>query len=701
MSTLKQKKFSLRKILIGPPIATEDAQHQAISKKIAMAVFASDALSSVAYATQEILIVLAVASAIYGAAIYSYSIPIALVIVALLAVLTISYRQTIYAYPNGAGAYLVARDNLGEVPAMIAAAALLTDYVLTVAVSVASGVEQLASAFPDLKTYRIIICVVIIIVMMVINMRGVKESGTVFAIPTYFFIGMMGVMLTVGLYRAYVANTLGIVDQSIHTEHLYDYNGIFILLLLRAFSSGCTALTGVEAISDGILAFKDPKSKNAATTLTVMAGILAIMFFGITVLANKVQAVPTETPTVISQIAQVVFNNGPMYILLIASAMLILIMAANTAFADFPRLGAFAARDGFLPRQMANKGRRLVFSWGIALLAVAACVLIVVRDARVTELLPLYAVGVFMGFTLSQFSMVKRWLTVSKLKPGEFTRTKFGSADYDKDWRGKLIVSAVGGTMTFIVMLVFAISKFTAGAWVVCVIIPTLVFLFYKIRKHYVDVARMLSMSDRPVNPIKHEMLTIVLVDDVHVGTVPMVEFAMSLRHPWLAVHIDNDSEKTEIIKAKWEERMKLAYHPLVIAKAPYRNLTQVVVEYVQHHLDKMGPKSLVHVVMGQLVMDSYLEQALHSNTTIQFKLALQRMERVVVTDVSYQLHTDEAGSYPENVEQRYKAEHPELALDHAHGDSHPEQPLPIPAGVTLSGLSPSAELAADEAARE
>jgi amino acid transporter len=698
MATLKKKRFSVRNILIGPAIASEDAQHQAISKKVGLAVFASDALSSVAYATQEILIVLAVAAAVFGAAIYSYSIPIALVIIALLAVLTISYRQTIFAYPGGAGAYLVARDNLGEVPAMTAAAALLMDYVLTVAVSVASGVEQLASAFPDLKVYRIPIAVFIILVITVINLRGVKESGAVFAVPTYFFIGMMLLMLGVGFYRAFIANNLGIVDQNIHSEHLFDYDGVFAMLILRAFSSGCTALTGVEAISDGILAFKDPKSKNAATTLTVMAAILATMFFGITVLANRVQAVPSETPTVISQIAETVFGGGPLYILLIASAMLILMMAANTAFADFPRLGAFAARDGFLPRQMASKGRRLVFSWGIMLLSLAACLLIIVRNARVTELLPLYAVGVFMGFTLSQFSMVKRWLTVSKLKPGETARTLFSEAAYDKDWRWKLAVSAIGGTMTFIVMLVFAISKFTAGAWVVCVVIPALVFLFYKIRQHYINVARMLSMSGRVVNPIKHEMLTLVLVDDVHVGTVPMVEFAMSLRHPWLAVHIDNDAEKTEIIKAKWAERMKLAYHPLVIVKAPYRNLTQVVVEYVQQQLDKMGPKSLVHVVMGQLVMDTYIEQALHSNTTIQFKLALQRMERVVVTDVSYQLHTDEAENYPVNIEQNYKTEHPELV--HGNGHGHGGSPQPS-APTTLSGLSPSAELAADEAAKQ
>ena len=672
-------------MLLGHALATEDAAHQAISKKVGLAVFASDALSSVAYATQEILIVLAVAFSLYGASVYSYSIPIAVVIVVLLAVLTISYRQTIYAYPNGAGAYLVARDNLGELPAMAAAAALLTDYVLTVAVSVASGTEQLASAFPSLAQYRIPICIAIIMVITVINLRGVKESGAVFAIPTYFFVGMMILMLGVGFFRAFIAGDLGIVDQAIHPEHLFNYDGVFILLILRAFSSGCTALTGVEAISDGIQAFKEPRSKNAAATLTVMASILAFMFFGITILANRVQAVPTETPTVISQIAQVIFNGGPLYIAVIASAMLILVMAANTAFADFPRLSAFAARDGFLPRQMASKGRRLVFSWGIALLSLAACVLIVARDARVTELLPLYAVGVFMGFTLSQFSMVKRWLSVSKLKPGETTRTLHGEAAYDSGWRWKLAVSLIGGSITFLVMIVFAVSKFSAGAWLVVIIIPCLVLVFYRIRKHYIDVARMLSLSGRAVNPIKHDMLTIVFIDDVHAGTVPMVEFAMSLRHPWLAVHLDNDPDKTAVTKAKWSERMKFAYHPLVIIPSPYRNLTQTAVEYVQQHLDK-APHRLVHVVMGQLIMDDYLQQALHSNSTIGLKLALQRMERVVVTDVSYQLHTSQVERFPVNVEHNFKT--PEVELAHGAVGHHTSPTQDAVSGVPSSDAS-------------
>ena len=659
MGIHSRKRISIRNILLGPALSSEDAAHQAISKKVGLAVFASDTLSSVAYATQEILVVLASAVAIYGTGIYAYSIPISIAIVLLLAILTISYRQTIYAYRGGGGAYVVARDNLGELPAMIAAAALLTDYILTVAVSVSSGVEQLASVFEFIVPYRAGVSVFLVLFITVLNLRGVKESGAIFAVPTYFFVGAMVLTIGVGMFKHFTG-TLGTAEQ-IAVEHHAAFSSIWILLILRAFSSGCTAVTGVEAISNGIQAFKDPKSKNAAQTLVVMAMLLGTMFISITFIAQWIQAVPTELPTVISQVGNVVFDGGIGYYMLVAGAIMILVMAANTSFADFPRLSALAANDGFLPRQLSIKGRRLVFSWGIAVLAGAACTLIVAFNARVTALIPLYAIGVFMSFSMSQFGMVLHWWRSSKLKVGESVRTRFGEMHFDPTWRTKIIINAVGGSVSFLVMIVFAISKFTDGAWMIVVLVPALVFLFSRIRKHYQDVARLLSMNNRMANPQKHEMLTIVFVDDVHAGTVPMVEFAMSLRHPWLAVHIDNDAAKTALIKAKWDERMRYAYHPLVIVPAPYRNITRVAIEYISKHLEKMGPKSLVHVVMGQLIMDNYLEQALHSNTTIQFKLALQQLERVVVTDVSYQLHTSDANNYPENQEGNFRKEHPEL----------------------------------------
>ena len=668
---------SVGSILLGRPLATDEAAHQAISKKIALAVFASDTVSSVAYATQEILIVLATAVAIYGVGVFWYSIPIAIAIVLLLAILTISYRQTIFAYPSGGGAYIVARDNLGEVPAMVAAAALLTDYILTVAVSVSSGVEQLASVLPGLAVYRAPIACVLVLLIMLVNLRGVKESGAVFAVPTYFFVGMAMLMIVVGFIK-YFTGTLGTVQGVVAEPHL-AFNGLWLFLILRAFSSGCTAVTGVEAISNGIQAFKSPKSKNAAQTLVVMALLLGIMFIGITFLAQWVKAVPTELPTVISQVSHVIFAGSIFHYMLVAGAIMILVMAANTSFADFPRLSALAAADGFLPRQLSIRGRRLVFSWGIALLAGAACLLIILFDARVTALIPLYAIGVFMSFTLSQYGMVRHWWKAAHLKIGESIKTRFSEIHFDPTWKVKIGINALGGTVSMLVMVIFAFTKFIDGAWMIVLLVPLLVLFFSRIRKHYANVARILSLNQRTVNPVKQDVLTLVFVDDVHAGTVPMVEFAISQRHSWLAVHFDDNPDKTAIIQQKWRDRMVHVHHPLLIVSAPYRNLTEVAVNYVQHQLDK-DPRRLVHVIMGQLIMDNYWEQALHSNTSIGLKLALQRVGRVIVTDVSYQLHTGDAENYPVNVENNFKLPEP---------DGHVDGQTPAPKPASSSAPTP------------
>lgn len=638
-------------LLIGRPLTTDEAAHQAIGKTVALAVFASDALSSVAYATQEILIVLASAAALVGAGVYGLSIPIAASIVLLLAILTISYRQTIFAYPGGGGAYIVARDNIGEAPAQIAGAALLTDYVLTVAVSISSGVDQVASAIPALKPFEAPIAAFTIIFMAIINLRGVKESGRVFAIPTYFFVTMMFITLIIGFFR-YATGSLGAVSGVELVQHTAEPLGL--LLILRAFSSGCTALTGVEAISNGISAFKEPKSKNAANTMLSMSAILGVTFLGITFLANRIGAVPSEVETVISQLGRTVFGNGLMYGLVIASTTVILIMAANTSFADFPRLCALQAGDGFLPRQLTYRGSRLVFSWGIVGLATAAIVLVMAFNASTTALIPLYAIGVFLSFTLSQTGMVIRWQRISKLKPGETATVAHSTIHYDKNWRPKQIINAIGAVLSFIVMLVFAYTKFSHGAWLTVIIIPTLVLIFFRIHKHYRDVAQMLSLSGRKVKPERHEAKMIVLVDDIHAGTVPMIEFAMSYGNNWTAVHIDDNKEKTAIIKAKWQERLGTLNHPLVTIPAPYRDLTGPIVNYVQDVLDK-NPNCLVHIVMGQLIMDTWVAQALHANTSIRFKLALQHLPHVIMTDVAYSLHSDEAENHPENTIKDYR----------------------------------------------
>ena len=389
---------SWRTFLIGRPLATADAPHQTIGKLVGLAVFASDALSSTAYSCQEVLVVLAVA----GTGAFSYSIPIVFAIVALLAILTISYEQTIHAYPGGGGAYIVARDNLGELPALIAAAALLTDYILTVAVSISSGAAQIVSAFPDLYPFRVLIAVFMVVFIMVVNMRGVRESGFTFAIPTYFFFLMMTITIVVGLYR-YFTGALGQVENPPLDMMKDTLQPLTLFLVLRAFASGTTALTGVEAISNGIMAFKEPRSKNAGTTLIWMAVILGTFLIGITYLAHLVGANPSESETVFSQIARTTFGSrGFFYLAMISATTVILVMAANTAFADFPRLSALVAGDRFLPRQFAFLGDRLVFSRGIVLLTVMASVLIIGFQASVTNLIPLYAIGVFLSFSLSQ-----------------------------------------------------------------------------------------------------------------------------------------------------------------------------------------------------------------------------------------------------------------------------------------------------------
>jgi amino acid transporter len=528
--------MDIKRVLIGRPLATHEAPHQTIGQAIGLAVFASDALSSTAYATQEILIVLAGAAVLMGTAVFGYSIPIAIAIVTLLAIVTISYRQTIFAYPNGGGAYIVARDNLGELPAQTAGAALLTDYILTVSVSIAAGTDQVASAIPALRPLQVEIAVLAIVIMTVINLRGVKESGRVFALPTYFFVAIMFLTLGVGFYR-WFNGTLGTVEGVQMVHHTVENVSVF--LILHAFSSGCTALTGVEAISNGITAFREPRARNAAATMAAMAAILGSLFIGITVLANHIGAIPSETETIISQLGRTIYGTSPFYGLVIAGTTVILIMAANTAFADFPRLCALQAGDGFLPRQLTFRGSRLVFSWGIIVLAAASIGLIVIFNAQTTRLIPLYAIGVFLSFTLSQLGMVVRWRKIGKLKPGEevVAPNAYGETSklaYDKRWRTKQIVNAFGAAMTFVVMCVFAITKFADGAWVTVFLIPSLMFIFFRIHKHYKDVAHALSLSQRTVDPHPRNILTIVMVDDVHAGTAQMVEFALSEGNPWI-----------------------------------------------------------------------------------------------------------------------------------------------------------------------
>ncbi|MBA3943556.1 MAG: APC family permease [Herpetosiphonaceae bacterium] len=630
------ERHAIRELLVGRPLDSASAAHQTIRKFVALPVFASDALSSVAYATEEILRVLALAGGV-GLAAFSLSIPISVIIVGLLIVLTLSYRQTIFAYPSGGGAYIVARDNLGESPAQVAGAALLTDYILTVSVSIAAGVAQITSAFPMLTPFRVEICLALIWLMTVVNLRGVKESGAAFAGPTYFFLGMTALLLLTGFWQL-THGSLGTVTD-VRMNVIPITSTLTILLLLRAFSSGCTALTGVEAISNGIPAFKEPKSRNAATTMAFMSGILGVTFIGITVLARRIQAVPADE-TVISQLARTIFGRGPLYFAMAAATTAVLIMAANTSFADFPRLSALQAGDGFLPRQLTNRGSRLVFSWGILALAILASLLILLFNGDVSRLIPLYAIGVFLSFTLSQLGMVIRWRKVSRLRPDEEIQSKGTVLRPDRWWWAKGTVNGLGALLSLVVTLVFAFSKFTEGAWVTVLLIPSLVWLFFRIHKHYRDTARALSLEKVCDPDLRgHAIETILLIDNVHRGTLQQVRFAESLGRPWIAVHIGADSAKAERTRERWNQFVGHRGE-LTVIESPYRNLVGPVQQLIKQ-FQAENPGVFINVVLGQLVTTSWWTQLLHQNTGPLFKFTLQRMHNVVVTDVHYLLEPD------------------------------------------------------------
>ncbi len=627
-------RFSLRRILLGSPLATHEMARQTVGKLVGLAVFASDALSSTAYATDEILFVLAVA----GTAFFSLSIPISLAIAALLLILTISYRQTIFAYPSGGGAYIVARDNLGELAAQTAGAALLTDYILTVSVSVASGVAQIASAFPTLWPWRVELSVGLILAMMLVNLRGTRESGKIFAVPTYFFLILMGVMLAEGFIQVLSGRlpTVSGVSPEIVRSEVAGGASLTLFLLLRAFASGSVAVTGTEAISNGITAFSEPKSRNAAATMAWMSTLLGVMFVGTTVLAYRAHALPAETETIISQLARTIHGPGLLYVLTLAATTIILIMAANTSFADFPRLAALHAADGFLPRQLTYRGSRLVFSWGIVILASISSLLVVLFSARVTALIPLYAIGVFLSFTMSQLGMVVRWTKIGRLRPEEVLETKASRLQYNPQWRRKRAVNAVGAIVTCLVMLVQSVTKFMAGAWIVVILIPAMVWTFFRIHHHYQMVRRFLSIEGTKhlggLAPIIH----VVLISGVHAAALRQINFVQSLGVKWSAVYVATDEDRTADVRRKWDRFFP--HEQLTILPSPFRDLVGPVRQYVEQ-LRMAHPEAYIHVVVSQILMDHYLEQALHQNATVIFKLALQHIRQVVVTDVAYPLH--------------------------------------------------------------
>ena len=627
-----------RSWLIGRPLSTADAPHETIGKVVGLAVFASDALSSNAYATQEIMVVLAAA----GTIAFGYVFPISIAIVMLLMIVSISYVQVIHAYPDGGGAYVVARDNLGELSGLIAASALLTDYILTVSVSISSGIAQIISAYPQLYEYRVGMAVAAVFLIMLINLRGVRESGAAIAVPSMSFIVIMVITIFVGLFK-YFTGTLGMVSNppEIHAHGITTFGLPF--LILHAFSSGTAALTGIEAISNGTTAFKEPRSKNASTTLTWMAVILAVLFLGISFLSSQVGAVPSEVETVISQLGRTIFGGqGILYFAVILVTTIILLLAANTAYAGFPRLSALMALDGFLPRQLTYRGSRLVYSRGIVALAFLSSVLIVIFQASVTRLIPLYAIGVFLSFTLAQFGMALRWRKVGNIHPEEKTvqqgTTRIAALQYDRLWRLKMITNGFGAICTGIVMLVFAVTKFQDGAYVVLILIPSLIGILWMIHGHYKNLAKNLSLDNFGVIPphaIRHRV--IMPVSGVHQGTLAALRYARMLSDDVTAVHVVIEPADAEKVREKWEiwgEGVRM-----VMLDSPYRLFVEPILGYISDIADQRQPGETITIVVPEFVSDNRMTSALHTNTAEILRGQLKHQHDIVITNVPYHVH--------------------------------------------------------------
>src|SRR5438132_674011 len=599
----------LKRLFVGSPLPTAQSRHERLARSTALAVFASDALSSVAYATEEILLVLVLA----GTAALSYSIPISIAIAVLIAIVVSSYRQTIRAYPQGGGAYIVSKDNLGVPAGLVAGAALLIDYVLTVAVSVAAGIAALTSAVPVLFPYRPWLCVAAVVAVAVTNLRGIRESGKIFAAPTYLFIGSLGVLILYGGFGA----VFDFLPEAPYQRHPPGLEGVGLFLFLRAFASGCTALTGVEAVSDGVPAFKPPEAHNARIVLTVLGVILIVLFLGITFLAYDFGIAPRPEETVVSQLARHVFGGGAVYFEIQAVTMLILLLAANTSFADFPRLSFFLARDRFIPRQFATQGDRLVFSNGIVILAGTASLLLVVFEGDTHALLPLYAIGVFISFTVSQSGMVRRWLRLR-----------------EEGWWWRVWFSGVGAIVTGVVLLTLAVTKFTEGAWIVVVLIPALVLGFVVVHRHYDEVAAQLSLEGfAPPPPMTNTVL--VLAGDIHRGVVKAIQYAQSLSPTAKAVFVEIDPERTRKLEEKWGKWGMGV--PLIVLSSPYRPLLGPLLEYIDH-LQKDDENHVVTIVLPEFIPARWWQLGLHNQTALLIKGAMLFRKNVIVTDVPYHL---------------------------------------------------------------
>jgi amino acid transporter len=615
----------VKRLLFGRPLPSDRLEHERLSKKTALAVLSSDAISSVAYATEQILIVLAV----LGTVALRLVVPVSAVIVGLLVLVALSYRQTIFAYPGGGGSYTVAKDNLGTGAGLVAAAALLTDYILTVAVSISSGVAAINSAYPTLAPHTVLLCNVAILVLMGVNLRGVRESGAAFSIPTYIFIALMVALIATGLVQwalghgpAPVAGPVRVDVASAQRGMATPMGFAFTFLILRGFAEGCVAMTGTEAISNGVSAFKAPGSKNAAITLGWMAAILATFFMGTSVLARHYGVMPTANETVLSQLNRHIFGSGVLYYALQYATFAVLVLAANTAFADFPRLASILANDRYMPRQFSARGDRLAFSNGIIVLAAVAMLLVWLFGGDTSALIPLYAIGVFVCFTLSQGGMVRHWLD---------TRAHGERLD---GWRWKAALNGLGAAATAVVAVIQVATKFVHGAWVVVLIIPLIMWILTRIHRHYETFAKEIAFTGQaPLMFLHHTVL--VPISAITKATASALVYATAISEDVRAVYVEVDPSATTRMREQWH-----AWDigvDLIVLPSPYRSVLRPLVEYV-NRLQHSGSTDLITVVVPEIVPHRWWEHLLHNKTALYIRTAFLFRPNVVVTSVPFLL---------------------------------------------------------------
>lgn len=627
-----------KRFIIGEPFPTSREAHERLDKVRGLAVFASDPISSNAYATEAIMHVLIV----LGSGALAMTLPLGMAVALLVLLVVFSYIQTILHYPDGGGAYTVSKDNLGELPSLMAAAALLIDYVLTVSVSVAAGVRAVTSAFPELFEYRILIALFAILIITWVNLRGVRESGTIFAIPTYAFVA--GVLLTilVGLVRYF--GIFGappmVVTEEIVSSTVSLTGFAYVWLLLRAFAGGCTALTGIEAISNGVKAFKQPEAKNAAKTMVAMGVIAMTLFIGITFLATHLTLIPEESESILSQLTRRAAGTGILYYWVQIFTAGILFMAANTGYQDFPRLSYYLAQDNFMPRWLQNRGDRLVFSAGIVTLAVFASLLVIVFRADEIAMLPLYALGVMLCFSLSQAGMFRLMGRIAHLKPGESMSTAVTVIHYEKGARWKRVMNAVGAIVTFAVFLILLSTKFREGAWIVAALIPILVYTFYSVKKHYSNVSKTLSTRALDATQIVEVAdVVIVPIADIHRGSLRAIQYAKRLADDVRVVTIATTPDHKQQFLERWNRFPEITDGiRLELVEYDFRDVLTPIVEYIEHVNNHEYPHLLTTVVIPEFIPERFFAHFLHNQTATRLRGLLRGYRDIVIIEVPFHI---------------------------------------------------------------